>query len=326
MKKFSLALGCISLFLLSSCILDDEVSCETKFQVIFDYNILESDALTKQVDKVDLYLFNEDKELAYSYNQTINPNDNACIINTTDIIPGHYYAVATGQSHRIEGEGHNFIVSDMTFKPSTLDQLTARLPLEENRTSSKEINNFLIGESDLMEINTLSSHIIPIKKVTNKIRIVLLDKDADIKDDYELALHEKGGNGWINYNYHTIPDKPITYLPYLHQIETLTNTDNGGEEYKEAFVAEFSSSKLIATHPTILEIKEPNSSEILAEIDILSLLELGMIAEYDEKWGFQEYLDRKDNFVISLFFEDSTWLSATVIVNGWLVSTDHIDL
>ena len=327
MKKINLVFACLLLYALSGCINDEAANCTTQFQLIFDYNILESNAINKQVDRVQLYLFNENKELTYLLEQEVNPDEKSCILYAENVLPGKYYAVGIGQSYRVEGKGHNFIVPNLTFETARLENLNARLPIEEGNTSSKEINNFLIGDAGLIHVDYSNSNLVHLKKVTNKIRIVLLDKDVQTNKEYELSLHEQEGNGWINYNFLSLPDKPITYYPYLHQYQELNHTDTGGDSsYSKAFVAAFSSSKLIATHPTILDIKEKNSQTVIAQVNILELLELGMIAEYSDKWEFQEYLDRRDDFVVSLFVENDTWLHAQVIINGWIISTDDIDL
>ena len=344
MKKLCLFLSTFLLLgVLNGCnVTEGEADCDIQFRVIFDYNTHESDAFTKQVDQVQLYLFDENKKLAYILDEPVNKQSEHCIITTSQVLPGKYYIVGVGQDHRITAKGHNFIVPGLTYESASLSELDARLPMGSTPyVSSIDINNFLIGtlmnselEDQLIEVSHDNTYTIPVRKVTNVLRVVLLNKDAKLKDSYEISLHETEGNGWINYNYLSKPDKPITYTPYMEGIKELTPLEYGEhplgndpiDVYNKGYVAEFASSKLIANHPTLLTIKDTETQHTIAEIDVHDLLRLGLITIYDEKWGYQEYLDREDHYTISLFIENDAWLEVSVIVNGWVISLNDIDL
>ena len=43
------------------------------------------------------------------------------------------------------------------------------------------------------------------------------------------------------------------------------------------------------------------------------------LEKYKDKWGDQEYFDRKDSYDVVFYLSGSTnpWLSVSVILNGW---------
>lgn len=42
-------------------------------------------------------------------------------------------------------------------------------------------------------------------------------------------------------------------------------------------------------------------------------------------WSLQEYLDRQDEYVITLFFDNDKWMDVTIIINGWVVNNVNIN-
>ena len=313
----------LSLALLSSCMNDDMDECFVEFKFIYDYNILEADAIAKQVDKVTLLLYDENQNLAYSFTKNYIPN--SPITMTFDGIKiGKYEAIAVAQSTKLKGIENNFIYPSIQVGNTKYNDLKFVLP---NEKMSSELNNFLLGSVSEIKITPNNTYVLPLKKVTNKIRVVLLDKSDEVLDPakYNFDLYETVGNNVISYQYQVLQGKLTQYQPYyVKKIET-DKIDNGGiNDFPWAVAAEFSVSKLIADHPTNLIIK--SADEEIINVNVLSLIKLGMLVEYDNKWPYQEYLDRKDAFVLSFFIDGKTWLSTKIIVNGWVISNNHVEV
>ncbi|WP_287826893.1 FimB/Mfa2 family fimbrial subunit [Bacteroides sp.] len=325
MKKTTIYLSsCLILFLiaLSSCLDDDNGECSVEFKFIYDYNILESDAIAKQVDKVTLLLY-RNNILAYTFTKDYTPNS-PFTMSLDGIEVGSYEAVALAQSTELKESVNNFVYPLIQVGKTTPNDLKFTLP---SKKMSSELNRFLLGAVSEIEVIPGKNYIIPLKKVTNKVRVVLLDKNQEEIDPlkYKFDIYESVGNGIVNYKYQVIESGLTQYQPYFTKKIETDKIDNGGiNEFPWAVAAEFSLSKLIAEHPTNLIIK--SEGEEIINVNVLSLIKLGMLVEYDDKWPFQEYLDRKDAFVLSFFIDGKTWLSAKIIVNGWVISNNHIEV
>lgn len=317
---------------LSSCIDEDTEDCGSKVKVFFDYsyNMLSTNALEEQADKLNLYVFDASGKLVQqrvSEGQSLN-NDYSEILPNLEL--GKYTLVAWAKSSGLTNANSNFLIPEMAIGTSTLDELTYFLKREAG-VQNTELNNFLVGykEVDVLEKNGNVSTRIELKKVNKKVRVVLMPYTGGTELDvnkYDFRIIDNVGSGHVNYDYSLLPDEAITYLPYYaanvapEPSEVLDPT-----EVDKAAVVEINTSRIVDTNKAKLLITNKEGGEVIMNVNLPWFLSLtGM--ESHKNWTLQEYLDRQDEYVITLFFNDETWLSTTIIINGWVINNIEIEM
>lgn len=334
-KLFALTVSFI--LCMSSCINDSLEDCVTNIRFNYSYNMLNSNAFGDQVDEVTLYIFDEAGVLI----QTIHDqgdhitNDYVIQMKAKDLAYGKYQFVVWAQNNKFQEAASNFLFPEMKPGQSTIDELKASLKLIENSpVFDSNLNNLLVGYAPTQFVNqsTHSNILIDTKKITNKVRVVLVET-AEIESsrgDYKIRIEDTDGNGTINYNYEVIKDKNISYLPYYYDIVYPREGDFGiGKpmEKDNVITAEFALSRLIEENNIRLIIENKDGKSIMDKslLDFIRLLEQ---EENTTKWSFQEYLDRQDQYSITIYVngETSTWLQVVVIINGWVLNLIDIEL
>ena len=320
----SLLLSVFMAFIISSCAKENEGNCVT-IRFVYTYNILSADALKNQVDEITLYVFDNNGILV----KQCTHDASSPIIRLTDLRNGYYHFVARAQSKHITSEQSYFSIPTLKTGVSSIDELTYWMKRDTFGIQRHELNNFLVGMSDV-RIRSSSYVTIELKKVTNKIKVVLLpytpDGTLDVAD-YEFSVVDKIGNGHINYDYSLLPDEQITYLPYY---AANLEPENRGEilpdEIDRATVVNISTSRLMEENAARLMISDKrDGGKVLVSMNLPWVISL-MKNENNVKWNLQEYLNRQDSYTIMLFFNDNTWMNSQIIINGWVVNAKEIDL
>lgn len=307
---FAMALPLLTL--LSSCIHDKNNEC--KIDVIFDYshNILSTNAFEKQVGQVALYVFDQSDKLVATYTDAVTPNFSMRI---SALAPGKYKFVAWAQDTKLANSEASFQIPDMTIGNSSAKELAYYMKRNEGVQQS-ELNNFLVGTTTVERIEYPLTVKIDLKKVNNKFRVALLPYNDNIKinaDDYKVGITDKTGNGYINNDYTLLPDQPITYRPYA----IANDTSHDG------VVLELNTSRLMATNNTRLVVESKQEPSKMIEMDLIRLLSLVKGEESKGSsypWSLQEYLDRQDEYAITFLFDPESWITTTIIINGWVIN------
>lgn len=328
----------IALLGFSSCTIDEDIeNCGSTVSIKFDYsyNMLSTNAFGEQVDMVTLYIFDTNGVLVTEKSVT-GKFDNNSTVEITDIPEGKYKLVSWARSTSLKDDKSNFIIPKLTVGTSTLDDLSYYIQ-RENKISKNEQNNFLVGLTDFYARGELSREDVTIshKKVTNKIRLVVLSGDGVSLDvnDYDITIVDNVGNGHINYDYELLQDEAITYLPYFTENKLIDSnsglySDESNEEDKYAAIAEFSLSRLVEKNKPQLYIKRKDSEKYIMQIDIPEYINMTELEGNSLKWSLQEYMDRQDEYSIVVYLKEDrgSWLWVTIEINGWVIHNIDIEL
>jgi len=320
----SLLLAIFMVFIISSCTKGNEDNC-VAIRLVYTHNILSADALKNQVDEVTLYVFDSNGILVQQCTHDVS----SPIIRLTDLRNGNYCFVARAQSKHFTSEQSYFSIPTLKTGVSSIDELTYWMIRDSSGIQRHELNNFFIGISDV-RIRSSSYVTVELKKVTNKIKVILLpyapDGALDVAD-YEFSIVDKIGNGHINYDYSLLPDNQITYLPYYAaNLEPKNREDILPDEIDRAAVVNINTSRLLESNAARLMIRDKkDGGKVIVSMNLPWVISL-MKIENNFKWSLQEYLDRQDNYTIMLFFNDNTWMDSKIIINGWVVNAKEIDL
>lgn len=335
-KRIKISLLLFSaLFLFTTCIKDNlDEDCRIRIHFDYSYNMSSDNRFGEQVDQVTLYVFDENGTFMQEVTERgshISTND---FTMEVPLFNGKYQFVVFAQNNEIQGETAKFKFPSLKAGQSTLDDLTATLQRAKS-TFDGQLNNLLVGYHNTIHIDYVahSEIIIETKKITNTVRVILVDRGTEEVNEsfYSMKITDQEGNGIVKYDYTLVPDGALTYLPYFVGKGTDENTENQlqpGDKLERAVVNEFSLSQMENTHHMRLVIDHVILGKTVVNANLFALLQA--LYETDDEanpdWSFQEYLDREDLFVITLYVDSYTWLESTLIINGWVINNIDIEL
>ena len=310
--------------LLPSCIKEDPDTCRINVSFEYSYNMLSANALESQVDELMLYVFDENGVLVSKYNQQGEAISNSMTIEMDKLQTGRYQFVAWAKGTGLPKENADFTIPNLTTGESQIQDL--KYFLSRSAGMRKDgLNHFFVGtEEAYVENSPGVQHIkVQLKKVTKKIRVVIMPYVASSTLDvnsYSFRVEDPVGNGHINYDYSILADTPITYTPYYKENITISEENNTGKQLNNAIVAEIATSRLFVSNNPRLLISNIEETHNIVDINLPLLFSLTEMESHKD-WSLQEYLDRQDEFIIMLFFDDnSNWMNSTIIINGWIVN------
>jgi len=328
--KFTILLLSILMTLtLSSCVGEDMGDCRMTVRFVYNHNVLSANAFGSQVDQVMLYVFDENGVLVQKHFNGTSKLTNEFSIRLNKLQHGRHRLVAWAQSSHLTSEQSFFLIPELTEGISTIDELTYKIKREGN-IQRHELNNLLVGmtESTIGHNDVFLPVTINLKKVTNKIKVVLMPYVSggtlDVAN-YNFSVVDKSGNGHINYDYSLLPDKQITYIPYYAaNLEPKNNYSLFPDEIDMAAIVEINTSRLTKENAPRLLITDKKDGREIVSINLpwfFSLINM----EIHKEWSLQEYLDRQDMFAITLFFDEGIWMSGKIIINGWVINYKEIN-
>lgn len=326
----------------SSCVDENTDDCgDVSIGFDYSYNMLSANALAGQANYVVLYVFDSKGTLVMKNVSGDIQITSDYAVRTTDLKAGKYKFVAWAKSNHIKSDDADFKIPDLTVGASVLDDLTYYLK-RTNGIQKHELNNLLVGitEAELSNTNAPQHVTVPLKKVNKKIRVVLLpyggSDELDI-NNYIFSIVDKIGNGHINNDYSLLHDESVTYHPYYAaNVVPKPSEVLSPNELQRAAVVEINTSRLMdreieVDNPRLLITSKDTGAEIVS-VNLPWFFSLtGM--ESHKVWGLQEYLDRQDEYVVTLFIDETSgtlpedaWIRATIIINGWVVNNIQIEM
>ena len=332
-NKFLLALSI--LLLATSCVKDELEDCSTSISFSYTWNMFNVDYFHNQVDEVSLFVFDASghylKTIHEKGKHVQSPNFK---MEISGVPNGNYHLVALAHNNRYKDVASYFELPKFTPSVSTMTNFLAKLKMGENNTYRSILNNHLLGYSKNVEINTSLKRdiIIPTKKINKALRVVLIETGSKevVIEDYTIRIEDLDGNGVVKHDFDLLKGNPINYLPNLYKrVEPRQGEYNNKNESEKlnALAAEFSLSRLNESHNVRLIVEDKQGKTVLNKnlIDLIYLLKHE--GYLPENMSFQEYLDRKDEFAISIYVEGdtSTWLKTRIIINGWVINLISID-
>lgn len=306
--------------LITSCIMDHQEECSLDLRFRYVYNMQNADGFTNEASHVRVYVFDSARKYVGCH-VSQGPIGKDYVMRLPLPEAGTYTFVAWAFS---DSDQSDFEIPVLNAGDD-VNALTARL----NRTdgvSDRRLCGLLNGTLET-EVSVRNRHLtIDMMKCTNLLRVILMPiRSTQVLDcdDYELRI--SGKNGWLSYDASMHRQDPLVYRPYFQAQDS--KKDSGQEDViNTAVVADFSTSRIInGSNPRLIIDNKRTGREIL-NIDLAWFLSLQSIGEHKEEWTSQEYLDRQDEYSMTFFIDDSTWLMTRIIVNGWVLSFENTDL
>lgn len=317
----------ILLFVLAfmcSCINDDQSDCTLDLKFRYVYNMQNADGFSHEVDEVEVYVFDSAERLVGHYTTGVS-EDQDCTMHLPLPTPGKYTFVAWARSLD-EKDEMAFFEMPAQGRIAKKEDLTARLKQTAGCADNK-LNSLLNGTLEA-EVTGANRHLtIDMMKCTNALRIILMPSRAGtILTSEDFDIHIEGRNGWLAYNASTYQVDPVNYYPYYQKLEQKGSATNADAEIDNAVVADLNTSRILYGSNPRLVVRNTKANREILNIDLAWFLSLQAIGEHKGEWGNQEYLDRQDEYAMTFFIDNDTWMRTHVVVNGWVLSLEDTEL
>lgn len=318
MKKLSLirqlTLGILlaGLGIFSSCnaFQEDLPECRLYVKFKYDYNMEFADAFHSQVNKVELFVFDESGKFLFSQIGEGAPLATGNYRMEVGLPVGNYKMMAWA------GAGDSYDITELTPGVSTIEELQLKLKRDASLIHNDALETLWYGEIidvhyDAKSIQTETINLI---RDTKKVRFVFQGISEDPSwtldaDDYTFEIIES--NGYLGYDNALLTDDVISYRPYFED-----------QKSPSAVVVELNTMRLMADRATRFVVKEKATGVTKFSINLIDYLLMTEMEGYNFATE-QEYLDRKSEYSIVFFFEDSLWMAVKIIINGWEWRIQH---
>jgi len=311
-QQFIFSLLIVSALLMTSCIKDDALpECGLFVRFQYNYNMLSADAFSTQVNKVDLYIFDEEGLFLSSQTEEGTPLASGDYRMKISLPKGKYKIMAWA------GARDSYERPVLIPGSSTIGDLTLKLKRNQSLIIDKEIDPLWYGE--ILELNydgqQNRTETVNFIKDTNKIRFVFLGKTSDWKIDmnnYVFELLES--NGFLDHTNSLLNDDILSYRPYYTE-----------QKSPSAGVIELNTMRLMADRKTRFVVTNKTTGKRELDINLIDFLD--MIEMEGHKWSLQEYLDRQDEYAIVFLLSNDNnggnnengnpWIAVQLNINGW---------
>lgn len=312
---------------MSSCIYDDLSGCGLKVKFRYTFNMKEADGFAEEADWVKLWAFDAQDKLVMVFEQRGDFSREGTEMAIQQLPEGEYTFMAWAGSSKVENALSDFEFTNLKIGDS-LDSFTARVRRDAQGVNASKLNSLLNGTLKV-KITGVKQHVeLDMMKCTNTIRVILMPSSGNEKldaDEFEFFI--EGKNGWLAHDASPHQPDELIYRPYYSELsEDKAESPQGEAVVNQAIVTEFSTSRIMAdTAPRLIIRNKYTQAEVL-NINLSWFLSLQAIGEHRAEWSDQEYLDRQDEYSITFFTNGSTWMQAHIIVNGWILSLQDIEL
>lgn len=315
--------------LTGGCIREDFAECKNSYdlRLVFDRNMLYTDAFASQVRSVDVKVFDSSTgREVYSYADSGAALESADYRVALPIPPGTYDILCWAGMAEGDSFGYALPAADM------LQQHSVTLNTE-NGVSRRRLNNLYHGLSrgvTFVSGNSLGhdqaqTTTVYLTKNTNRVCVMLHNLDGTELDESGFTFSITSGNALMNFDNTLDPAGRVTYRPWhitpiMLESETKneTKTETKSEPVQSALAAEISMARLVPDGNSRLDVYRTADGERIISVPLERNLLLYK-GEYHSMMSDAEYLDRQDDYTITFILDrNNNWDRAAMIyINNW---------
>ena len=326
----------VALLAMTSCkdglIFDGEGDCGVYYRIRFkyDYNIKFADAFANEVNSVALYVFDQNDILL----DKIITNDKESLASGNfeipiELQPQRYTLLAWAG---LEDEESFKLLADAEIGVITLQQMQVKMQVDYNEVGDAIVVDDLkplfhaVKEIVVKDVPGTYTETMSLMKNTNVIRVLLHELSGKEMSAEKFIFEIRDDNGFYNWDNAIIRDQQITYSPW-----SLTTGSAEVEQTSRAVsnisvvLAEHTIGRMSAGSSPILSVKNRETGELVLSIPIAEYALL-IKGNYRQGMGDQEYLDRQDEYSLTLFLDEGEWVSSYILINSWRVVLNNTDL
>ena len=327
----------VAMLTASSCkdglIFDGEGDCGIYYRIRFkyDYNIKFADAFANEVNSVALYIFDHNNTLI----EEVTTTDKETLSSGTfeiplELEPGHYTLLAWGG---VMNEESFDMLADTEIGVTKLEQMQVKMHRQHNDNNEATVDKDLLPlyhstmALEVKDIPGTYTETMSLMKDTNSVRILLHEMSGHDVDADKFIFEIKDDNGLYDWDNTLLDDEEITYEAWYQTNGSAEMEEQASRTVTEVNVAlaELTIGRMRAASSPILYIKSRETGEDLVRIPLAdyALLVKGY---YRQGMSDQEYLDRQDEYTLTLFLDEGEWVSSYILINSWRVVLNNADI
>lgn len=332
-KRLKIILVVLMTAIVGSCddLRDNYDDCGVWLEFVFDHNMEYTDSFVEQVGSVDVLLFDDRGELAFS--RTVDTDElegRKRMFLGGDLPLGDYTVVTVG------GLTEHFRFSqtddgDFAHGRTTIEQVKLAV-LRETDVMSSEIPHVWYGKPVPIRYRAdLSVCLVPLIRQTNNFHITLQHTVTGTRGGVETRAEEEPlyvaeivapESGAYDYRNEPLVREKMTYRPHTQQASTVTS--GGATTHRN--VGRINTMRLLSNEKAgyRLVIRNTDTGAEAWSNDLLDLLPFDQNNVRDDgtPMQFQEYLDREVNWNIIIDHRGPAtegFVATSITVNGWIV-------
>lgn len=280
---------------------EDLPECRLFVKFKYDYNMESVDSFHKQVDKVELYVFDKNGKFLFSQSE-----------EGQALASGHYLmevVVPFGQYRFMAWAGarDSYEIADLTPGVTTIEEMELKLKRPASLMVDRQLERLWYGET--IDVNFTGK--------INQVETINLIHDINVVsfifqsisfhhwgidlEDYEFEIVES--NGRIGHDNSLLDDDVLSYRPYYTE-----------QISPEAIKVELSTLRLMSDRETRFIVTDKVSDVQVMNISLRDYFARSL-TQY-RNWTVQEYFDRQWEWDIVFLLSDS-WHATQVTINDW---------
>lgn len=334
--------GLLALASCDSMVYDDEGDCTVHYRLKFRYdmNLKWADAFAGEVSSVHLYAFDNSGVLAWQHEEGISPSSAENYMMTLDLQPGDYRLLAWCGLRNDGTHEESFTVPEAREGETRMEQLVCSLTrkYDESGAFSKErLYRLFHGSLDVSlpadEDGGSYDYTMYLTKNTNHVRVILQHLSGEDVDVSRFAFRVEDENGLMAHDNRLMDDENIIYRPW----KTQSGQASIGKEESRAIInvngaiADMTVARMTESRRKQMLLTITNDEgKTVAKIPVIdyALLAKGYYEEeYGHKMTDQEFLDREDDYVMTLFLdENNEWISSQILIHSWRVVPSDVEI
>lgn len=302
---------------------DGEGDCGVYISFKYDYNIKFANAFANEVNSIALYVFDEEDtlidQLTTTDKEALSDDEFEMVLQ---LDPGEYRLLAWGG---LMNEESFDLLANAEIGKTKLQELQVRMHRDHNANGDAVVEKDLLplyhGSMEIVvdDIEGTYKHTMSLMKDTNVVRILLNELSGHEADADDFIFEIEDSNGLYDWDNTLLDDEQITYKAwYKESVSTDTETMSRAQESVGGALAELTIGRIRADRSPILRIR---SSETGEDIVRLPLAEYALMVkgQYNLGMSDQEYLDRVDEYNMTLFLNEGEWVSTSIVIHSWRV-------
>lgn len=307
--------------MITGCVREDLDECKDTYdlRLVFDRNMLYTDAFASQVRSVDVKVFDSS-----TGREVYSCADSGAALEAADyrvalpIPPGTYDILCWAGMAEGDSFGHALPAADM------LQQQSVTLNTE-NGVSRRRLNNLYHGltrgvrfvSGNSLGHDQKQTSTVYLTKNTNRVCVMLHNLDGTELEESGFTFSITSGNALMNYDNTLDPAGRVTYRPW-HVTPIMLETETKSEPVQSALAAEIAMARLVPDGNSRLDVYRTADGERIISVPLERNLLLYK-GEYHSMMSDGEYLDRQDDYTITFILDrNNNWDRAAMIyINNW---------
>lgn len=290
---------------------------------VYDKTLPPSDAFSKQVESVDVYVFDANGTFVKHYADKGEALGEIGYRIPLDLEPGDYQFVAWCG---LDGNEGHFAVPESIARPEDLTCKMARKYGPDGLAySDYDLHPLFHGKVTATLPDTQGEHVVTVflMKDINYISLSLNHMSGALDPErFEVTMEDC--NGFMAYDNSLLDDEQIEYRPWSQRggvLDVETSDTTMGEA--GFLVTEFVVARMMKDHDVRISILDKETGNIVFSIPLVKWA-LQLRSAHYSNMDEQEYLDREDTYNLMVFLQDdeknpSNWASASIVINGWKI-------